>query len=116
MGHQKEPLEETQGDTFEKTIRFTDSNDDPIDISTWTIYVTVKKSYSDADSEAVLSQDVTSHDVPTNGETSFSFPPSETEGLRGMHFYEIKYEEGDGTVETLLSRRIEFHPAVRNSL
>jgi len=109
----KNPVQETEGDTFTRDINFRDDSEDPIDITGWTIYVTVKRDLDDDDDDAVLSDDVTSHDNATNGETSFSFTASETEGLDTIYYFEVKYEDNSGEVNTMLQRRIEFNPAVR---
>lgn len=112
-------LEEVEGDTFSKTISITDKNGNGKDITGWTFYVTVKETLDEPDSEAVLSTDVTSHDNATEGQTSFSFPASETEELSdgaGYYFFEMKYEDTSGTVETIVQRRISFKETVRQTL
>lgn len=109
-------LHETEGDTFSKTIKFTDNTDSDVDISGWTLYVTVKENLSDADPDAILSEDITTHDDAIAGETSFSFSSTKTEGLEGPYWFEIKYKDDDGDVETIVSRVIEFGKAVRESV
>lgn len=113
-------LVETEGDTFSKTIGITDSNGDGIDITGWAFYVTVKSNVDDPDTDAVLSQTVTSHDNAASGESSFSFTPTETSGLAGesagQYFFEIKYEDDTGTVETIIQRRITFNDTLRETL
>jgi hypothetical protein len=107
---------ETEGDTFSKGIIVTDEDGNAIDITGWVFYVTVKEDYTDADADAVLSQDVSTHDAPTKGETGFTFDNDETEGLEGRYVFEVKYEDTSGTVETVLSRTLRFQNAVREDI
>lgn len=112
----KDPLEETQGDTFSDTVSFNNSDGTDVDITGWTLYATVKQRFSDPDEDAVLSQDVTAHDDAANGVTSFSFPPSDTEDLSGAYHFELKYEDTSGEVNTILRRPLEFNNSVRKSI
>lgn len=111
-----EPIVEYSGDTFSKTIEFTYDDDSPVDITGWTIYVTVKDELSDTDADAVLSDDITTHDSPTNGQTSFSFSSADTESLSDVYFFEVKYDDGSGEIETISRRRLSFKQSVRGSI
>lgn len=109
-------IEETEGDTFSKSITLTDEDGEPIDLSGWAFYVTVKESYDDSDANAILSKTVTSHDDPANGQTSFLFDNDETEGLQGRYVFEVKFEEASGNVETIISTRLIFKKAVKEDI
>lgn len=108
-------LTEVQGDTFGRTINVSDDSGS-VDISGWTFYVTVKDSYDDDDTNAALSDDITSHDAPSNGVSSFAFPPADTEDLSGSYYYDIKYDDGSGDIETFLRGTINFVESARNTV
>ena len=90
----------TEGDDVDYVMSFADSNGDPIDITGWTVSVTVAE--RDRESTALIQKDVTTHDDAANGETSFTFTASDTSGLTGHKRYDIQVKRDDGTVKTIV--------------
>lgn len=90
-----------RGDDVEITLNFSEN------ITDWTVFFTVKESIEDDDSEAVISKDITTHDLPTEGETTFVLTSSETDRI-GSYVYDIQVKTADGLVKTVTSGPIVF--------
>lgn len=97
-----------RGDTFSKTLTFKDSDGVAIDITGWTLWVTLKKSEDDKDEDAVVQEEVTVHSDPTHGITSFTISATETAGLLGMYYFDVQVKRSDDTILTLLKGKINF--------
>ena len=108
-------LVDQSGDTFRRDVRITDSDDNPIDITGWTFYFTVKENREDADSDAIVQRVVTSHDNPTNGETSFELTATETEALFGDYWYDMKYKTAGGVVDSFLAGVLRIEDSITDS-
>jgi hypothetical protein len=98
----------TVGDTQAYNFSFETQLGVAKDITDWTIYFTVKESSTDPDGEAIISKDVTSHDKPTDGETSVTLEPSDTKVEPGAYVYDVQIKRDTGTVTTLMTGMIEF--------
>lgn len=74
------------------------------DITGYTIYFTVKASIEDADSSAIIKKEVTSHTTPLTGVTTIPILPEDTNGQggNGNYVYDIRYDDGTGTISTVL--------------
>ena len=96
----------TEGDDVDYVMTFTNADGDPIDITGWTVSVTVTE--RDRDSTALIQKDVTTHDDAANGETSFTFDASDTSGLTGHKRYDIQVKRDDGTIKTIVIGTVEF--------
>ena len=67
-----------------------------IDITDYTIYLTVKTKKSDADASAVLSKTITTHTAPTSGKSEIALTKAETNTLDiGNYWYSIDYNNGE---------------------
>lgn len=97
-----------RGDTHVLTCIFEDTAGAKIDITGWTLYLTVKYSPDDLDAAAVLSKKVTSHTFPLQGRTKITMTAAETKSLFGDYYYDIQYKKVDGTIQTALSGKILF--------
>ena len=85
-----------------------DSELQAVDISSSTIFFTVKTTTSITDANASLKKDVTSHTFPTSGETDIILTSTDTDGLLGNFIYSIKIKKSDGTIYTLAEGTICF--------
>mgnify|MGYP001813682803 CR=1 FL=1 len=94
-----------RGDTVTLPLTFTDSNDNPIDITGWKVYFTVKKRDDEAvdDSEALIVKDVTVHTDPTGGITEIALTAEDTNVLPGNHLYDIQYKTATSDIKTVTS-------------
>jgi len=91
-----------RGDTWPCKLTFTDDDGDAIDITDWTVYFTIKRNESDADSDAVIAKTITAHSNPTYGLTAFTLEPTETKALLGVYYYDIQVLTNDDEVYTIL--------------
>lgn len=101
-----------EGDDVTHTMQFTDGDGNAIDISDWTVFVTVKDKLRDSDDDALISKDITSHDDAVNGKTSFSFTSSETADLDGGKHYDIQLKKADDSIQTILKGSVHFKDGV----
>lgn len=72
------------------TVTITDSAGDPIDITGWTFLFVVKRKIGDADSDAIIDKEITSHSDPTNGVTEITLVEADTEDLNGVFLYDYQ--------------------------
>lgn len=94
----------TEGDDVPFSVAFSDVNGNPIDITGWTVSLTI----AERDATPIIEKDVTTHDNATAGETSFDLAPNETSGLEGLKKYDIQVKKSDGTVKTAVIGTIDF--------
>jgi hypothetical protein len=79
----------TRGDTGRLEIAIVDGDGEPYDITGATLFLTVKNALTDADSAAVIRKEVTSHDDPTGGESSFNIAASDN-ATTGTRYYDVQ--------------------------
>jgi len=99
----KTPLSVFRGDTQVYNITFKDENDVAIDITGWTLFMTVKINENDPDSSAIISKTVTSFPDPTNGKATISLSPTDTDQLIDCYFYDMQLKDSSGNITTYLS-------------
>ncbi len=76
-----------------------------VDISTWTIFFTMKEKITDTDVNAKISKTVTSHTDPLNGYTEILLTSSDTTQTPGNYIYDIQIKY-TGEIHTILSGTI----------
>lgn len=84
-----------RGDTLVRSFQVK-QNGEPVDISSWTFRLTVKKSPFDDYSEALIKEVKTEHDVPLEGKTSIVLNEDETDIEEGTYHFDIQVENGLG--------------------
>jgi len=97
-----------RGDDHTFALTFTDSAGAAVDISTWTVFFTMKTSRADLDANALITKDITVHDDATNGETSFIIYSTETASRVGSYYYDMQYRNAEGRIRTFDSGSMEF--------
>ncbi|MBA7563958.1 hypothetical protein ES708_05620 [subsurface metagenome] len=98
-----------RGDSREYNLTFTNSNGNAIDITDWKVYFTIKLSYMDGDSRAVIKKDITVHDDPINGKTKIILLPSDTENIKpDNYWYDIQIKRGEDNILTVIRGRIKI--------
>lgn len=102
----------TEGDDDTFTVTYEDADGNAQDITGWTFWLTVKESITDADSDAVIQKEVTSHTDPTNGQTEFVVTQSDTADLRGNYDYDMQRRDGNGDIVTFATGRLTFEREV----
>jgi hypothetical protein len=77
----------------------------------WTVYFTVKEKMEDADVDAKISKDITSHYDATAGKTLISLTASDT-NLKGNYYYDVKYKDDSNNTGILFHGMIKFREPV----
>jgi hypothetical protein len=88
------------------TATFTDADGNAIDLTGSKVYFTVKENESDADADALITKEVTSHSDPTAGETQISLNPTDTNVDPGTYFYDLQVKNSLGTIQSTSSDKI----------
>jgi len=91
-----------RGDTWSKTLYFNDENDANIDITGWTIFLTVKAKADDPDSSAVISKTITTFSNPTAGIAEIELTPIDTNQAIGNYVYDIQVKTNVGEIYTIV--------------
>lgn len=90
------PLGVIRGDTKIYTLTYTDSDGEPLDLTGYTVWFTVKENVDDTDASAKIQKEITSHTDPTNGITTVTLDPADTDDLAGSYHYDIQLVDSDG--------------------
>jgi hypothetical protein len=105
--HDLKPL--YRGDSREYNLTFTNSNGGAINITDWKVYFTMKLSYIDGDSKAVIKKDINTHDDPTNGKTKIILLPDDTKDIKpDKYWYDVQIKRGEDNILTIIRGRIEI--------
>jgi hypothetical protein len=102
MGVEQVCLNIKRGDTWSRTIYFTDNDNVPIDITGWTIFFTVKNKVDDPDSSAIISKTITSFSNPTGGEAGISLSTTDTNQTIGSYLYDIQVKTNLNEIITVM--------------
>lgn len=107
MSIAKTDLEIKRGDSKTYTIKFRDKDNNPVDISGWTVYFTVKENLGQTDENAKIKKDVTVHSNPLNGETQIALTSTDT-NLVGNYIFDIQYKNMVNEIKTIVEGFITF--------
>jgi len=95
------------GNTIPFDIVITDSDNNPQDITGWTIFFTLKTDINDPDTSAIIAKTATITD-PTAGEANLVIANTETSGLVGAYYYDMQTKDDNGYITTIMDGTIEF--------
>lgn len=101
-------IEVYRGDHYIRTLTFKDSSKDAIDITSYTVFFTVKTNKTDSDDNALIKKTITSHTDATNGITTLTLTDSDTDLAIGTHYYDIQIKDGSGNIITLTDGEFEI--------
>lgn len=101
-----------EGDQVDFDINFQDEDGNAIGIDGWEVWITVKDNYTDDDASALIQTSTTSHDDPTGGVTSLSFPSSDTQDLSGTKVWDLQVLTSAGNSRTVVRGTVTFVPEV----
>jgi len=85
------------------TLRLKDKNGNPISLVGASIFLTVKETKTDADVDAIISKDVTSHLNAIGGITNIVLTKTDTDVDAKEYYYDIELVDSSGNVTTLTS-------------
>lgn len=97
-----------RGDDYTLNLTFRTSAGAVINITGYTIFMTVKAEKTDLDAAALISKTVTNHSDPTNGITAIALSSSDTNVTPGTYFYDIQMKDGAGKITTVMDGLITF--------
>lgn len=91
-----------RGDTKTYNLTFKDSDGDPIDITGYTVFFTVKSKPDNQldDASALISKTIENHTDPTNGVTQIALSPDDTNISSGNYLYDIQIKDAAGGIHT----------------
>ena len=91
-----------RGDNATYKLTFTDGTD-PIDITGYTLFFTVKPECDNAndDTSAVIQKTVTSFSDPTGGIGEITLMPADTDVTPGKYKYDFQFKTDTGEIQTI---------------
>jgi hypothetical protein len=99
----------TEGDGAAFDLTFEDETGAAVDITGWTVWLTIKDDPGDSDADAIVQQNNTTHADPPNGLTSFSLSNADTAGVTGHKHYDIQIKRpSDSDPHTVIMGRVYF--------
>ena len=102
MGIEDVCLSIKRGDSWSKTMYFENEDGARIDITGWTIFLTVKASEDDLDSAAVISKTITTFSNPTAGEAEIELTPTDTAQVIESYVFDIQVKTSAGEIYTII--------------
>ena len=90
-----------RGDNKTYSLTFKDGDGVAIDITGWTIFFTAKEHSYDADADAIITKDVTSHTNPTEGLSALVLSAVDTDIDSKRYHYDIQVKKDDGSILTV---------------
>ena len=91
-----------RGDSKTYALNFTDGTN-PIDITGYIIFFTVKNKSDDADNDdsALITKTITVHTDPTEGQTQVVLDSTDTTIAIGKYNYDFQFKTDSGAVSTI---------------
>ena len=91
-----------KNDTWTISLSIKDNASNPVDITGYAFFFTMKTNETDADANAILKKDVTSHITPASGLTAIVCTPTDTAISGGRYFYDIQMKDTGSAISTLV--------------
>jgi hypothetical protein len=101
-------LDIQQGDDKGFPLTFRNKAGILIDITGWTVWLTVKRNLKDSDSEALIQKKVINHYDPTNGRTIILIDKFDSKKPEGKYWYDIQIKNAAGRIKTILTGRFNI--------
>ena len=89
-----------RGDSTTFDITFTDDDDAVIDLTSSTVFFTVKRKVTDTDAEAIIKKETSAFDDPLTGVAIISLAPADTTDLSGVYSYDVQLKDNDGNISS----------------
>ena len=111
----KQNLTITKRDDTIISFTFKDDNGNPIDITGFIIFLTVKtdpEAQDADDTNAVIKETVSSHTDPTNGLSEMSISKTDSDVTEDIYFYDLQFRDSGGNITTFLHGEFEVRQDV----
>ena len=102
MGVEQVCLSIKRGDSWSRTMYFEDEDGARIDITGWTIFLTVKENADDPDTNAIISKTITTFSDPVNGEAEIELTPTDTAQEIESYLFDIQVKTAVGEIYTIV--------------
>lgn len=104
-------------DDVNLSVTFKDSNGDAINITWYTVFLTVKNKWdlqikNDTDSNAIISVEQTIHSDPTNWKTTISIPRADTKKDVWVYFADLQLKDASDKITSTQKFEFEILPEV----
>lgn len=87
-------------DDVQLEFTFTDSNNNAVDLTGSTVFLTVKRKRTDTDAEALISKETTSFSAPTTGVMTFDLTDQETNIAPGLYYFDVQLKDSSGLISS----------------
>jgi len=94
-----------RGDDEAFKLTFTDSAGSAVDITGYTVWMTVKTNETDTDANAQIQKKVTSHTNASGGISQVDMTDDDTDISIGTYYYDIQIKDGSGLITTILKAK-----------
>ena len=106
-------IEIQRGDTYTRDLVFTDDNGDPFDLTSWTVYVTVRKftglnqrGAANNDTDALIHKTYSGIPNPELGIIQLEFTQADTRRSQGVYAIDISMEGNGQAISTRVGQFI----------
>lgn len=89
------------------TFYFYDEDGNAVDLSSATLYTTVKQNIDDLDASAKIATTLTVSAPATAGVATWVLVPSDTQYLLGLYFWDVQLKSATGKITTLINDYLE---------
>lgn len=94
-------IEVIRGDDVTLTLTFTDNDGNAIDLTSGTVFFTVKKKASDTDENALIKKNISIFSAPTTGIMNLSLTDEDTDLASGVYYYDVQFIDSAGSVSSV---------------
>lgn len=101
-----------RGDTITIPLTITDSNGSAVDLTGATIFFTIKENLNDADSDALLQKNVTSHVSDSGGLSQIDLATTDTNLSEGTYYYDIQIKFSSGAITSTQPQTLKVYQDV----
>lgn len=91
-----------RGDDVTLNLTCKDNDGNPIDITGYTVFFTVKENINDPDADAVISKQTTSHSNPTAGITTIDLSETDTDQCEAVYDYDFQLKDSSNKISSTI--------------
>ena len=84
------------------TFHFYDENGDALDLTSCSLYTTVKQNIDDPDAQAKIASTLAITTPATGGIATWTLVPADTQYLLGQYFWDVQLKDSSSKITTLI--------------